>query len=105
MATVAGFGTGLAYLIHLEKKETVTNHIRSMQVMNSFLQTETLFFERNRILLALNSKSSMAVTLQIGCLHQFDYKRNDETDRDFSSLGFSLNYSENNHPPELLKLI
>ena len=45
------------------------------------------YFERNRLLLAFNFKPSIASTLQIGYLHQFDYKINDETGRDFLVLG------------------
>ncbi len=46
------------------------------------------YFERNRLLFAFNFKPSKAITLQIGYLHQFDYKINDETGRDFLVVGF-----------------
>lgn len=46
------------------------------------------YFERNRLTFAFNYKPSKATTLQIGYLHQFDYKINDETGRDFLVLGF-----------------
>ncbi len=45
------------------------------------------YFERNRILVAFNYKPSKAVTLQVGYLHQLDYKINDETGRDFLQVG------------------
>jgi long-subunit fatty acid transport protein len=45
------------------------------------------YFERNRALVAFNYKPSMTVTLQVGYLHQFDYKINDETGRDFIQIG------------------
>jgi len=48
------------------------------------------FFERNRMLLAFNYKPSKSTTLQIGYLHQFDYKINDETGRDFLQLGYFI---------------
>jgi hypothetical protein len=48
------------------------------------------YFERNRALLALNYKPSKATTLQIGYLHQFDYKINDETGRDFFQIGYFI---------------
>jgi hypothetical protein len=48
------------------------------------------YFERNRMLLALNYKPSKATTLQIGYLHQFDYKINDETGRDFFQIGYFI---------------
>lgn len=48
------------------------------------------YFERNRMLYALNYKPTKATTLQVGYLHQFDYKINDEIGRDFLQLGFFI---------------
>lgn len=48
------------------------------------------YFERNRLLFAFNFKVSKAATFQVGYLHQFDYKINDETGRDFLMTGFFL---------------
>jgi hypothetical protein len=48
------------------------------------------YFERNRLLLALNYKPTKATTLQLGYLHQFDYKINDETGRDFFQIGLYI---------------
>lgn len=45
------------------------------------------YFERNRLLLALNYKVSPQLSFQTGYLHQFDYKINDETGRDFLVIG------------------
>ncbi len=53
-----------------------------------FFTDKEPYFERNRILLAFNYKPSKATTLQIGYLHQFDYKINDETGRDFLQIGY-----------------
>lgn len=55
-----------------------------------FFTNEEPYFERNRILLAFNYKPSKATTLQIGYLHQFDYKINDETGRDFLQIGYYI---------------
>lgn len=46
------------------------------------------YFERNRLLFAFNYKPTKVATLQIGYLHQFDYKINDETGKDFLVIGF-----------------
>lgn len=46
------------------------------------------YFERNRMQLTLNRKLSASTTLQVGYLHQFDYRINDETGRDFLVVGF-----------------
>ena len=56
--------------------------------MKYFSQTTNLIFKRNRLLFAFNYKPSKTTTLQIGYLHQFDYKINDETGRDFIVVGF-----------------
>lgn len=44
-------------------------------------------FERNRINLAFSYRYNTAVTILAGYLHQFDYRINDETGRDFLQLG------------------
>jgi long-subunit fatty acid transport protein len=46
------------------------------------------YFERNRLMFGFNYKPSKTSTLQIGYLHQFDYKINDETGRSFLVVGF-----------------
>jgi len=53
-----------------------------------FFTDKEPYFERNRLLFAFNYKPSKATTLQIGYLHQFDYKINDETGRDLLVVGF-----------------
>ena len=45
------------------------------------------YFERNRYLVSLGYKMNKQVAIQLGYLHQFDYKINDETGRDFFQLG------------------
>lgn len=55
-----------------------------------FFTDKEPFFERNRALIAFNYKPSKATTLQVGYLHQFDYKINDETGRDFFQIGYFI---------------
>lgn len=45
------------------------------------------YFERNRALLSVGYKVSKYVSVQLGYLHQFDYRINDETGRDFLLVG------------------
>ncbi len=52
-----------------------------------FFTNNEPYFERNRLLFAFNYKPSKITTLQIGYLHQFDYKINDETGRSFFQIG------------------
>lgn len=71
----------------------VRNGFRPYQINASneiFFTDNEPYFERNRMLLAFNYKPAKATTLQIGYLHQFDYKINDETGRDFLQLGFFI---------------
>ena len=58
-----------------------------------FFTNNEPYFERNRFLVAFNYKSSKLTTLQIGYLHQFDYKINDETGRDFLQLGYFIEFN------------
>ena len=51
------------------------------------------YFERNRFHLAFNYKLSKLTTIQAGYLHQFDYKINDETGKDFLQVGLYLEFS------------
>jgi hypothetical protein len=53
-----------------------------------FFTNNEPYFERNRLLFAFNYKPSKTASIQIGYLHQFDYKINDETGRDFLLIGF-----------------
>lgn len=53
-----------------------------------FLTDDAPYFERNRIQVNFNFKISKISAIQFGYLHQFDYKINDETGRDFLVVGF-----------------
>ena len=52
------------------------------------------YFERNRFQVWLSYKVTNATTLQIGYLHQFDYRINDEIGRDFMVLGYFIELSK-----------
>jgi hypothetical protein len=67
------------------------NEYKPFQVSMSnelFFTNSEPYFERNRLLFNINYKPSKMSTIQIGYLHQFDYKINDETGRDFLVIGF-----------------
>jgi hypothetical protein len=55
-----------------------------------FFTDKEPYFERNRLLIAFNYRPSKETTLQIGYLHQFDYKINDEIGRDFFQIGYFI---------------
>ena len=79
---------GLSYPFGKER-----NNYKPYQISASnelFFTDKEPYFERNRMLVAFNYKPSKLTTLQVGYLHQFDYKINDETGRDFLQIGFYL---------------
>lgn len=55
-----------------------------------FFTDKEPYFERNRIQFSLNYKTSKYSSVQLGYLHQFDYKINDETGRDFLVVGLYI---------------
>ncbi|HRA60372.1 MAG TPA: DUF2490 domain-containing protein [Bacteroidia bacterium] len=77
---------GVSYLFGKERNEYKPYQISASNEL--FFTDKEPYFERNRLLFAFNYKPSKATTLQIGYLHQFDYKINDETGRDFLVIGF-----------------
>ncbi len=52
-----------------------------------FFTNREPYFERNRVALNLTYKFNTRVSAMLGYLHQFDYKINDETGRDFLQTG------------------
>ena len=77
---------GVSYSFGKELKEYQPYQISASNEL--FFTDKEPFFERNRLLFAFNYKPSKETTLQMGYLHQFDYKINDETGRDFLVVGF-----------------
>ena len=59
-----------------------------------FTNTEP-YFERNRLVLSFNYKPSKSTTIQIGYLHQFDYKINDETGSNFFQIAYFIELFKN----------
>ncbi len=79
---------GLSYQFGKQKNEYKPFQISASNEL--FFTDNEPYFERNRSLIALNYKPTKAIILQIGYIHQFDYKINDETGRDFFQLGFLI---------------
>ncbi len=76
---------GLSYPFGKEKKDFKPFQLSASNEL--FFTNKEPYFERNRISFAFNFKPSKAVALQVGYLHQFDYKIYDETGRDFLQIG------------------
>jgi hypothetical protein len=82
---------GLSYPFGKERKEYKPFQISTSNEL--FFTDNEPYFERNRLLFAFNYKPSKTTALQIGYLHQFDYKINDETGRDFLQIGYFIELS------------
>lgn len=87
------------------------NDVQKFQISLSnelFFTDNEPYFERNRILASIQYKisgtdgrpngtdgrPSIPTTIQIGYLHQFDYKINDETGRDFLQVGIFFDITD-----------
>ncbi|NBX81396.1 MAG: DUF2490 domain-containing protein [Flavobacteriales bacterium] len=79
---------GISYPFGKERNEYKPFQVSASNEL--FFTNKEPYFERNRMLLAFNYKPSKATTIQIGYLHQFDYKINDETGRDFFQVGYFI---------------
>ena len=79
---------GLAYPFGKERDEYKPFQISASNEL--FFTDKEPYFERNRMLFAFNYKPSKVTTLQIGYLHQFDYKINDEIGKDFFQVGYFI---------------
>jgi hypothetical protein len=55
-----------------------------------FFTDKEPYFERNRVLVSFGYKMSKHTSVLVGYLHQFDYKINDETGRDFLQAGLYI---------------
>lgn len=77
---------GTSYVFGKERNEYQRFQISLSN--ETFFSDKEPYFERNRLLFAFNYKLSKPTTLQIGYLHQFDNKINDETGKAFLVAGF-----------------
>ena len=82
---------GLSYLFGNEIKDFKPFQISASNEI--FFTDKQPYFERNRLLFAFNYKPTKETSIQIGYLHQFDYKINDETGRDFFQIGYFIELS------------
>lgn len=81
------------------------NNFKPYQVSVSnelFFTDNEPYFERNRLHIAFSFKPSKTTAIQLGYLHQFDYKLFDETGRDFLQVGYSIELFRNQNTPAIL---
>ncbi len=77
---------GISYPLGKEKNDYFPFQISVSDEL--FFTENEPYFERNRLFFSFNYKPSKTTSIQIGYLHQFDYKIDDETGRDFLVIGF-----------------
>ena len=61
-----------------------------------FFTDKEPFFERNRFFVGLGYEFSKQLAVQTGYIHQFDYKINDETGRDFLNIALLYTFDLSN---------
>lgn len=83
---------GLSYPFGADKKGYKPFQLNGSNEL--FFTDKEPYFERNRLQFSLIYKTSRASSVQLGYLHQFDYRINDETGRDFIVLGWFLEFSK-----------
>ncbi|MBK0381475.1 DUF2490 domain-containing protein [Pedobacter sp. SD-b] len=83
---------GLAYPFGKEIKDYKPFKISANDEI--FLTDKGPYFERNRLLLAFNYKTSEHITLQTGYLRQFDYKTDHQEGKDFLDLGILFSFAK-----------
>jgi len=95
--TTAGFRIRYRYRVGLSYefgKPVKHNKPFILSLSNEvFFGTLEPYFERNRIQAALTYKLNKKLAFQAGYIHQFDYKINDETGKDFLQLGIYVEIS------------
>lgn len=70
----------------------------TLQLSNEiFFTNREAYFERNRLQLSLLWKLNQGNSMQLGYLHQFDYRINDEIGRQFLVLGYYYEISKAFH--------
>ena len=93
-----GYRTRLRYRLGLSKNFGAVKN--GTQLYNAGINNELFFtvnepyFERNRLLFFVTRRLNRLVVLQVGYLHQFDYRINDETGRDFLQTGVYFEFNK-----------
>lgn len=97
--TSNGFRNRFRYRFALLHRFNLTKDINKpfqVSVSNEiFIGDRAPYFERNRLLIALNYSVTDWMAMQIGYLRQFDYKINDEIGRNFLQIGLLFEIFKN----------
>ena len=78
-------------VIPLNNKKLIPKTFYASVWNEIFFTDKSPYFERNRFFVGGGYEVSEAIAIQTGYLHQFDYKINDETGRNFFQISLLLN--------------
>lgn len=97
--TSAGYRNRFRYRVGVSYNFRKRNNTPSKYQISAnnelFFTNHEPYFERNRSQVTIIYKATKHVALQIGYLHQFDYRINDETGRDFLTIGWYYEIDRN----------
>jgi hypothetical protein len=82
----------LAATVPLNSKKIQPKTVYALIWNEIFFTDKEPFFERNRFFIGGGYEFSKNLAFQLGYIHQFDYKINDETGRDFLNLSLLYNF-------------
>lgn len=82
----------LAATVPLNSKKLAPKTVYALIWNELFFTDKEPFFERNRLFIGGGYEFSKNLAFQMGYIHQFDYKINDETGRDFLNLSLLYNF-------------
>lgn len=82
----------LAATVPLNSKKIQPKTFYALIWNEIFFTDKEPFFERNRFFIGGGYEFSKNIAFQLGYIHQFDYKINDETGRDFLNLSLLYNF-------------
>ncbi len=82
----------LSAIVPLNNKKIEPKTVYALIWNEIFFTDKEPFFERNRFFIGGGYEFSKNVAFQLGYIHQFDYKINDETGRDFLNLSLLYNF-------------
>lgn len=105
--TSQGYRNRLRYrvnaMVPLNNQTIKKGTIYSMLWDEIFFTDRVPYFERNRWFVGIGYEINQSIAIQTGYLHQFDYKLNDETGRDFLQLSilFVITATKKKEEPNL----
>jgi hypothetical protein len=86
----------LGAIVPINNKQVVPKTFYVSAWNEIFFTDNEPYFERNRMFVGLGYEFSKQLAVQTGYIHQFDYKINDETGRDFLNIALLYTFDLSN---------